>query len=172
MMSPTSGSASTPGPAERLAAAAGTNHIGTLVGTLANVGVDPAQPEDIGDRRVTFLEFSSAVDFENGEYLYRYSATNHTDLTVPIAWDGAGLSGELLPFSTLERSLSSSLMPTILDSAPAWTLTTNSAFPLVKQGAYGLEVYAPVPEPRLSMLLVAGLALLALRRRQRARHHA
>jgi hypothetical protein len=136
---------------------------------LANVGVDPAQPDAITER-ITFLEFTSAVEFDGAEYLYRYTVTNFTDLVVPVTWSQAGLSGEVQPFDMLSRESTSPLAPGVFSSIPAFTLQTDDVFPSAIDFANSLEIYAPVPEPGQWLQWAAGLVVvLTLFRRTRSR---
>ena len=161
-----------PPPVPRLgqAGAAARVTLGSIVGTLSNVGIDVNQPADIGDRRVVFLEFSSSVDFDTDHYVYRYTVTNSTDLRVPFTWSAAGLGQTIEAHATLSREFSSADAPAVFASLPSWTLTTDSQFPFSVSFANGLEIFAPVPEPASGLQLVAGLALLGLARRRLATH--
>lgn len=134
--------------------------LGTLTGTLSNVGILFDQPTDIGDRRAEFITFSSSVEFDNGLYRYLYSVTNFTDLTVPFEWSAAGLGGNLVPFATQVHEVTSAQAPDVVASLPAWTLRTDSQYPLVVEMSNALEIYAPVPEVAQWLQLVAGFTLL------------
>ena len=143
--------------------------LGTLTGTLSIVGVDPNDPSDVGDRRAQFIEFNSTVEFDTDHYLYRYSVTNFSDLTIPFDWAAGGLSGDLDPFAVAQHEFASTLAPGVQDSLPSWTLRTDSSFPVVVNFANSLNVYAPVPEAATWSTFSAGLLALGFVARRRRR---
>ena len=168
VLNPTPGGGAGPGSNQRIQPLASTAvPVGTIIGRLANVGIDPSQPGGISER-VTFLEFASTVELDGAQYRYRYSLTNFTDLVVPFTWAEAGLSGEVQPFDMVLREATSPLGPEVFSSIAAFTLEQDDPFPSAIEFANSLELYAPVPEPSQWLQLAAGMvAVLALVRRRR-----
>jgi hypothetical protein len=144
--------------------------LGSITGTLSNVGVLADQPADITGPRVVFLEFSSSVDWDTDHYIYRYSISNSTDLSIPFEWHEAGMGETIGAFSTLQREFTSQAAPGVLTSLPSWTLSTDSQFPVSIDFANSLEIFAPVPEPGQWLQLALGLAMLGAVRLRAATH--
>jgi hypothetical protein len=149
-------------------AAIGAVELGSITGTLSNVGVDrndlmPVDPIV----EVPFVTFSSAALEDGGAFRYRYTITNYTDLIVPFEWTAAGLSGTLPAFGTAEREIVSPHSPMIGQSLPSWILRTEGTFPTIQEFDATLEVLAPVPEPSTAAMFFVGLGCLLLLGRRR-----
>lgn len=149
-------------------AATGFTVLGTFTATQSSIFVDPEHPEDVGDRRIPFIEFASTVAVDAGQYLYRYSVSNTTDRPITFTWEQAGLQGSVDPFSTVQRELITAVAPGITPSLTQWTLSTDDPSPMSTDFASGLEMYAPVPEPTAWLQFGLGLALLGALGRRRA----
>ena len=163
------------GPASALSSAVLPPYIQPLGGDFAGVtetraGLgrlieDPTAPgdADLATREV-LAGFTSAVEAVSGGYRYRYSATNMTSVAADFDFGVHGFSGTLDPGETGTFELLSAAGPGLRRIAPSMGSSNPLNFDArMQSAALSMDVLTPVPEPAQVLLLIAGLAVVALR---------
>lgn len=136
---------------------------------LASLTEDPSAPDDADlATRADLAGFESSVEAVAGGWRYRYTATNGTEGPADFDFGLHGFAGTLDAGTSETVEFDSAQAPTLRRVTA--NLAGNDALALdyrLVSGAVGLEVLTPVPEPAPAALLLAGLATLAWRLRQR-----
>ena len=156
------------GAGARMAALAAPQPLVAMTGTLEVVGMNPATPEDVtSGPSAGLIEFMSTVEQSGSDYVYRYVVTNLTGVDADYEWTEAGLTGSLGPLGSAERTVTSSLAPTMLATVARGAIKQTDPFVITSTFAGGLGMLTPVPEPQSWAMLAMGLGVLGLVRSRR-----
>lgn len=132
-------------------------------GAITLFDLDPSAPDDLSLASATLaLDYTSTVEWNGSEYIYRYAIANHLDEQFDVTWALAELVGSLGPNDSMSREFSSPLRPRIVRSVAE---STTGNFSL----SGGLSLLQPVPVPASIPLFASALACLAVRKRSRSK---